>query len=219
MGLYSTNQGLSLSWNPVEAFKDNMKGVISSGMDSSYTSDYADSTEPVGDTYRGIGADWFNQKNIAKEDFKRAEQAADNQLKRDLYLFEQNKAFSREQMDWQERMANSSYQRAVEDMKRAGINPVMAINQGGAATPSVPSAGSSRSSSGYRNADGVNTTGLVASIISLIAGVYGTAAKNATSLAIAQLNSQSRENTSAFAQTEKLYRDQQWRNWYDNNRR
>lgn len=34
------------------------------------------------------------------------------------------------QRDWQERMANSVYQRSVEDMKKAGINPVLASGMG-----------------------------------------------------------------------------------------
>lgn len=37
---------------------------------------------------------------------------------------------------WQEQMSNTSYQRAVEDMRKAGINPILAYTQGGASTPS-----------------------------------------------------------------------------------
>lgn len=50
------------------------------------------------------------------------------------------RASAREQMNFQERMSNTSYQRAVADMRAAGINPMVAFSQGGASAPSGASA-------------------------------------------------------------------------------
>lgn len=42
---------------------------------------------------------------------------------------------------WQQAMASTSYVRATQDMKNAGLNPMLAIHQGGSATPSGASPG------------------------------------------------------------------------------
>lgn len=50
-----------------------------------------------------------------------------------------NARLSREQMAWQERMSSTAYQRSVQDMQKAGLNPLYWL-KGGASTPggSVP---------------------------------------------------------------------------------
>lgn len=64
-----------------------------------------------------------------------------------------NAELAREQMAFQERMSNTAYQRAAEDMRKAGINPMLVGSLGGATTP--PGAMSSSTNSMSSLAEGV----------------------------------------------------------------
>lgn len=93
--------------------------------------------------------------------FNQEQTAIANQL--DSARWEDYKGFQAQQAqlqrDWEERMSNTAYQRAVTDMKKAGINPILAAQVGGASTPSGAAATISMPSAKAANA-GLSSVGL-----------------------------------------------------------
>jgi len=64
------------------------------------------------------------------------QQNAEAQRETNRETIEFNRAEAEKNRQFQESMSNSAYQRATEDMKKAGINPMLAIMKGGASSPS-----------------------------------------------------------------------------------
>ena len=116
------------------------------------------------------------------------------------------------QMDFQERMRKTQYQTAVEDMKSAGLNPMLAYTQGGAGTPagamgqvstakmgnSIGSALQGYQSLAMNNADidlkKATTVGTTATTIKTEAEVIKTAAEIGYILENTKLNTEQQRN-------------------------
>lgn len=128
--------------------------------------------------------------------------------------------------DFSERMSSSAYQRAMNDMKAAGLNPALVISQGGASTPSSASASASSAHAGKSG------QGLATLIASLLGGAFKVAttsmvseaqmaqtlARSSNAYQIAKMRGDSAYEVALSRDMEHMARDEKWRDYYSRRR-
>ena len=129
----SWGSSASSSWNRSrdDAVSDSYANSISDSISESQADEYG----------YGIGESRSNGENrtfgreASAQDVLNAAEA--NAVQRDLWTLQADYNAKQAQVDrdWQEYMSNTSYQRAVLDLLKAGLNPILAAGNMGASTP------------------------------------------------------------------------------------
>lgn len=103
----------------------------------------------------------FGMNSAQEQNAFNAQQAA---LTRDF-----NSAEAQKQRDFEERMSNTSWQRAVADMQAAGLNSALAYSQGGASVPSGASASGGSAASASHSGNPFQLIGGIIGAVSSVA--------------------------------------------------
>lgn len=160
-GMYSANQANQTSAG--NAYTANMTNMFMQAQNQGYNSAEAAASRQFNSDQAGITRDWQQGQREQAQQFTADEtQRARNfnqMMAEGTNQF--NAAEAQKNRDYQTQMSGSAYQRAIEDMKKAGLNPMLAYSQGGASTPSGSSASgvSASSPAGSSSAGGGATAG------------------------------------------------------------
>lgn len=114
-----------------------------------------------------------------------------------------NASEAQKQRDFEERMSNTAYQRAVADMRKAGLNPYLAYSQGGASTPTGYASTSGSGVASRSMSD--NFVKLLGNLVNVVVGLATASMKTSAQLASTATKANSAITVANTAQERHIY--------------